>query len=110
MSENWTTLDLSDEPWSPPFKWGFNGETGEFTIWEVGGPGDGFPSHVDYLEEAWGRQPRPDVDTMGHVDIKDDAIELQASSGSGLPRELVAWATANFPEHRLITHGRLLDA
>ena len=33
------------EEFQPPFsgrqfKWGLNGETGEFTIWEVSGPGD----------------------------------------------------------------------
>ena len=57
-SEDWTP-DLGP-PSGDQYKWGLNGDTGELTIWEVSGPGDGFPSHDTYLATAWGRRPRYD--------------------------------------------------
>lgn len=54
--DDWTPV--SPDPDTTQLKWGFNAETGEVTIWEVAGPGDGFPSHHAYLTTAWGREPR----------------------------------------------------
>ena len=37
------------------YKWGINGASGELTIWQVGGPGDGHPDHLSVLSQRWGR-------------------------------------------------------
>lgn len=58
----------ADDRWDPQlgresgregtqFKWGLRARDVDPTVWEVSGPGDGFPSHDTYLETAWGRMP-----------------------------------------------------
>ena len=55
--EEWLA-DLSEpDPDAKRFKWGWNENDGE-VVWEVGGPGDGWPAHADQLMTAWGREPR----------------------------------------------------
>jgi hypothetical protein len=85
--------DWSPDPSPPPgrqFKWGLNGETGEFVVWEVGGPGDGFPSHADYLEPAWGRDVPSPLDTLGAAGIEPSRIWLLATRNE-VPAEAAAW-------------------
>ena len=109
--------DTSSEPqdWTPfldeidgtEFKWGLNGETGELTIWQVGGPGDGHPDHLGVLSEAWGRddlyQPG---DLLGTTYIDQNSIKIFAYRStltelSELPEPLLAWARETFPNHEL---------
>jgi len=87
----------------PEFKWGRNGETGEFTIWEVGGPGDGFPGHHDVLSPLWNRDElhRPG-DLLGVVLIDDTTVKaIVFRSGNEAPAELLGWCREEYPEHML---------
>lgn len=94
-----------DEP-DERFKWGWNPERGE-TVWVVGGPGDGFPSHREYLETAWGRAP-----DMAHGDVlgvafryasgvrdegEREVIEIDAFYGQHVPVTVVDWFKDAFP-------------
>ncbi len=87
------------------FKWGLNGESRALTIWEVSGPGDGFPSHATYLATAWGRSIRHDRDTLGHASVDDSAVYLAAYGTASLPDELIAWARQRFPMKRVETRA-----
>ena len=98
------------EDWTPQlgplegdlFKWGLDGETGEFTVWEVGGPGDGLPTHVTYLETAWGRPPQYDGrDVLGYLLADEQGVLLVAYQEAEVPVEAVRWAEARFPGHAL---------
>jgi hypothetical protein len=92
-------------PAGDQYKWGVNGETGELTIWEVSGPGDGFPSHETYLATAWGRRPRYDgADIFGAVAVEEARVGIRVyRSGDGpggtdeVPEPLLAWARETFP-------------
>ena len=96
-----------DEDWTPQldplegdqYKWGLNGDTGQLTIWEVGGPGDGFPSHDTYLATAWGRRPHHDSrDVLGYATVRGEGdVLLVAYQSAELPPELIRWAEATFP-------------
>jgi hypothetical protein len=87
------------------FKWGFNGESHALTIWEVSGPGDGFPTHATYLETAWGRSIRHGRDILGHATVDDSAIYLAAYGTAPVPDELIAWARQQFPKKQLETRS-----
>lgn len=79
------------------FKWGLDGDSRALTIWEVSGPGDGFPAHATYLATAWGRSIRHDRDILGHVDVDDSVVFLAAYGNAAVPDELVGWARQRFP-------------
>jgi hypothetical protein len=95
-SEDWTP-ELGP-PAGDQYKWGLDGDTGELTVWEVGGPGDGFPSHDTYLATAWGRRPRYDGrDQLGYAIVRDADVLLVAYQEAELPPKLTHWAEAAFP-------------
>ena len=72
------------------FKWGLDRETGEFTVWEVGGPGDGLPTHNAYLESAWERSLGYDGrDVLGYVLVDDDGVLVVVYQESEVPAEAV---------------------
>lgn len=90
------------------FKWGWNLENGT-TVWTVGGPGDGLPSHGERLNAAWGRAPSIEQgDVLGaayrYADgVSDDEgvrdlIVVDAYYGSPVPAAVVDWFKATFPE------------
>jgi hypothetical protein len=85
------------------FKWGLNGDSHVLTIWEVSGPGDGFPTHATYLATAWGRSIRHDRDILGHASVDDTTVYLAAYGNASVPDELTAWARQQFPEKQLET-------
>jgi hypothetical protein len=96
------------DDWSPQlepingdqFKWGLNGSTGELTIWEVGGPGDGFPSHQDELAAAWGRESlHQSGDILGSLTVGKAELTIVAYERSDAPREVLLWALTHFPAH-----------
>jgi hypothetical protein len=104
-NEDWTPF--LDEIDGTEFKWGLNGDTGELTIWQVGGPGDGHPDHRSVLSEVWGRddlyQPG---DLLGTSHVDQDAVKIFAYRSSltelrELPEPLLAWARETFPNHEL---------
>jgi hypothetical protein len=104
--------DQNDD-WSPQlepiagdhFKWGLNGATGELTIWEVGGPGDGFPSHDAQLSAAWGRKTlHQPGDILGSLIVGTDLLTIVAYDQSGAPLEVVAWAQRYFPKHTVMVN------
>ena len=98
-------MDSSDE-WAPDFapdpettqlKWGFNGATGEVTVWEVAGPGDGFPSHNAYLTTAWGRGPRTDKgDIVGFAEWRPPTLVI-GTYRAKLPDAVEAHFRSAFP-------------
>jgi hypothetical protein len=85
------------------FKWGLNGDSRALMIWEVSGPGDGFPTHATYLETAWGRSIRHDRDILGHATVNDSKVYLAAYGNASVPDELTAWARQRFPKKRVGT-------
>lgn len=97
--EDWTP---QFGPWDgPEFKWGLNGETGAFTIWEVGGPGDGFPGHGEMLTPLWGRDDHRPGDQLGVVLVDAASVKIYAFYAGEVPPDAVEWAKSQFPEHRL---------
>jgi hypothetical protein len=94
--DDWTPQ--LDSPAGDQFKWGLNGDTGQLTIWEVAGPGDGFPSHETYLATAWGRRPRFDgQDVLGYALADQGTVLLVAYQQQPVPAELHEWAKTTFP-------------
>ena len=89
-----------DDDWAPKlvnhagngrWKWGWNRQTGEATIWEVAGPGDGFPSHESYLTAAWGRRPRmTDGDLVGFAERDSQTLVIHVYYGAEVPDAVVA--------------------
>ena len=113
MTDHPNTGSGPQQDWTPflgeiegtEFKWGLNGETGELTIWQVGGPGDGHPDHAGVLSEAWGRddlyQPG---DLLGTTYVDQNAVKILAhhcTELSDLPEPLLAWARESFPDHEI---------
>ena len=79
-------------------KWGWNAETGAATVWEVAGPGDGFPSHQSYLTAAWGRAPRvAGGDILGFAEWRPPTLAIYAYAGAELPDAVEAHFRAAFP-------------
>lgn len=72
------------------WKWGWNRQTGEATIWEVAGPGDGFPSHDTYLRAAWGRRPQiTNGDVVGFAQADPPTLLIHAYYGADVPDAVV---------------------
>ena len=79
-------------------KWGYNHETADVTIWEVAGPGDGFPTHRDHLLQLWGREPRPEAgDTLGAATQHGESVLVAAYYGAPVPPALVDVLRDRFP-------------
>jgi hypothetical protein len=105
-------------PPPPPgeeFKWGWNAETGEATVWNVGRGGDGRPFHDDYLRDVWGRTPsRGDGDILG-LALVPDTYEADGDGSlrvfvwcyykDGTPDVVLAWFRAEFP-NRIVEKAR----
>ena len=109
MPDDWTPQ--FEQP-AGLFKWGIDGSTGELTVWEVGGPGDGLPVHSEVLTEAWGRDDhyRPG-DLLGWLLVSPEDITVHVyfvESPAEVPAPLRAWANTVFPDHtvRLVEKGR----
>lgn len=102
-SDDWGLISepVSDD--STRFKWGWNGETGEVTVWEVAGPGDGFPSHHAYLSTAWGRAPRVGggADVVGFAEWQPPTLAIHAH-GATLPEAVEAHFRTAFPGASII--------
>jgi hypothetical protein len=86
------------------FKWGLNHETGEVSIWEVAGPGDGLPTHVDYLRDVWGREPRLAGDVLGCITGSSTSLMVVAYYDAAVPDALLAVLHMQFPEATVIAH------
>jgi hypothetical protein len=97
----------TDSAWRPQldhhlgraFKWGLNGQNGALEVWEVHGPGDGFPSHQDRLQDLWGRSPTHPEDRLGVVHVNQHQVELAAYFSKAVPEAAVSWARRTFPNH-----------
>jgi hypothetical protein len=107
--EDWIPNLSGPDPGTERFKWGWNEAEGE-AVWEVGGPGDGWPAHAAGLMTAWGREPdlrRGDVlGTAEHVAGRDfdPAVVSIQSYRAPVPDAIVAWFREAFPgaEIRLV--------
>jgi hypothetical protein len=83
-------------------KWGFNGETGEVTVWEVAGPGDGFPSHRAYLTTAWGRAPQgTQGDVVGFAEWRPPTLAIHVYRAE-LPAAVEAHFRTVYPGAHLV--------
>lgn len=80
-------------------KWAFNGETKDVEIWEVGGPGDGFPTHHDHLVRIWRREPRPEAgDTLGSVTLAGNTLRVATYYDAPTPSALFDRLRKRFPD------------
>ena len=100
-SDDWTPQ--LERPNGREFKWGIDGSSGELTVWEVGGPGDGLPVHSDVLTEAWRRDDhyRPG-DLLGVLRVDAEQLTVLVyfvESPAEVPGPLVEWANTVFPNH-----------
>ena len=83
--------ELGDEATRRRWKWGWNQATGEATVWEVAGPGDGFPSHETYLRTAWGRTPdTARGDCLGFAELDPPTLLVHGYYGAEVPGAVVA--------------------
>jgi len=81
------------------FKWGWNSETEEATIWEVAGPGDGLPTHNQQLEGAWGRPPSHSAgDKLGRAFLEPPRLSIQAYYGDLVPDVVTSWFREHYPD------------
>jgi hypothetical protein len=97
----------SEDDWTPSFeaglsgerfKWAYNGQTREVVVWEVGGPGDGLPTHRDHLLEYWHREVHPgDGDVLGSARQDDATLTLVAYYGARVPDEVVEQFRTRLP-------------
>ena len=87
-------VDDADE-W---FKWGWNGETGQATVWSVGGDADGLPVHREALKAAWGR-PNDGArgDVIGIAFIEAGRVVTRAFYDGDVPQAVIEWFTSHFP-------------
>jgi hypothetical protein len=85
------------------FKWGFDGQTGQFTIWEVSLVGDGLPTHDTYLNAAWGRSPQPPHDRLGTAAVEEDVVNFVVYYNARLPRKAETWARQHFPQRTIVS-------
>jgi hypothetical protein len=84
------------------FKWGWNAETGEATVWRVTGGPDGPPIHEAHLTEAWGRPPSWSAgDLLGVATGADDPesgdLTITCYYGGRVPDSVVHWFSTAFP-------------
>lgn len=102
-ADDWTPA-LEPDPSERRFKWARNGQTGNVAIWEVAGPGDGFPNHRDYLLEAWGRDATvKSGDAVGSATQQDGRVSVRAFYGEGVPSGVVAAFRELFPHNVIET-------
>jgi hypothetical protein len=103
QDEDWAP-DPIDDAGSGRWKWGWNRQTGEATIWEVGGPGDGFPSHDTYLTAAWGRRPHmAGGDVVGVAESDPPTLVIHAYYGADVPDALIAAFRSLAPTAAIVT-------
>lgn len=108
MDETVESWAWSDE-WTPQpaewFKWGWNGEKCEATVWRVVGGVDGFPRHDGRFAEVWGREPNLDCgDRLGVASAPTEAhpeqplpVRVQAYYAMGVPEDVLVWFRNEFP-------------
>ena len=111
---------FSDEEWDAYFagvsenedeqcerlKWGWHPGTGEAEVWEVGGPGDGLPSHSEHLAEAWGREVTiSGGDVLGSAYVPKSAVEgerpriyLQVYYAQEVPTKVLDWFSRSYSD------------
>lgn len=96
-------FDTDGEASAAHFKWGWNAETGEATVWRVAGGPDGPPFHPEHLTEAWGRPSSSSAgDLLGIATRADDPeggdVTITGYYGGSVPDSVVHWFTAAFPD------------
>ncbi len=107
-SESWADwIPGPDDPDSERFKWGWNSADGEI-VWSVGGPGDGFPAHVEELKSAWGREPSPAAgDTIGAATYvparapEAAVVDVDVYYGGTVPAQIMDWFRSAFPDSQV---------
>jgi hypothetical protein len=99
--EDWLPDPLDADPDAERFKWGWNEADGE-AVWEVGGPGDGWPAHRDHLTEAWGREPRVGdvLGAAGYLPARgsDPAVVSIYGYEGPVPDAVADWFRKAFPD------------
>jgi hypothetical protein len=102
--EDW--IPGPDDPDLERFKWGWNEVDGE-TVWPVGGPGDGWPAHVDQLGAAWGRKPGSiGGDVMGVAEYRPRAAEVVIGAfGARVSDAVMGWFRDAFPDAQVRVAG-----
>lgn len=98
--EDWLAAVPEPDPDAERFKWGWNEAHGE-EVWEVGGPGDGWPAHTDQLTQAWGRKLRRGdvIGTAEYVPARgtDLAVVSIEVYGERVPDAVADWFREAFP-------------
>jgi hypothetical protein len=80
------------------FKWGVNGHSAEATVWPVSGPGDGRPTHAEYLRQVWGRDPAGAAgDVLGFATLQSRRVVVHAYYGRRVPAPVVSWFEESYP-------------
>jgi len=109
--EDWFADPPQDDPDTERFKWGWNSADGE-VIWRVGGPGDGFPAHVEELKSAWGREPSLAAgDAIGAATYvparapEAAVVVVDVYYEGTVPARIVDWFRSAFPDAQLRVAG-----
>jgi hypothetical protein len=89
-------LDDDDRRYEARFKWGWNAATGEATIGEVSGPGDGFPNHDEVLTPTWGR-PADTRDAIGRAWWEPPSLTIECYYEPDVPDAVIAWFRNRYP-------------
>ena len=96
-ANGWTTVH---------FKWGWNAQTGEASVWRLAGGPDGLPIHEWHLTEAWGRPPSFTAGDLLGIALERSAavsgggdVTITPYYGKPVPDSVVDWFKAEFPSH-----------
>ena len=107
--EEWL-LSIAESPPGDEFKWGWNAQTGEATVWQVGRHGDSRPFHRDFLREAWGREPTTaGGDRLGSALVPDATgddpakppILIRTYYSKEAPEPVLHWFRGHFPDRAI---------
>ena len=92
----------------PLFKWAYDALTQRVEVWEVSSVGDGLPTHVQHLYEAWGRAASGEAgDVVGSALIErrkgdlTEVIVIEVFFGRELPSAVIDWFRSGFPSARI---------
>jgi hypothetical protein len=98
-------VPVMPDPDAEHFKWGWS-EADREAVWPVGGPGDGWPGHVEQLRVAWGRELQAG-DLLGAAEhrpargAEPATVTIYGYYGGPVPGAVVDWFKSALPDAQI---------